>query len=259
MSMKGRLLQQGVAVGVTAAQARAYARQGLVVDSPTNGPFHGAPVGLLDPSHTTEFFEDFFDINFNDSDEVGWKETDVQGTNTVSIVSSCRGSGEAYLSTGTNAGDCVQIQWHHAIVGSGATNAKIWFEAAIAPKTGSTDALWGVGIMLVNADCIGSSQTRGIWFEHSTANVLTIHSKATVEEYTAVTAPSVAKVYQRLGFLYDEARAKIQFFVDDALVKEHTTSTGLPGKTAMAPWIACQGNGANEAIYCDYIKCLWAR
>jgi len=259
MSMKGRLLQQGIAVGGTAAQARAYARQGLLVDTPSNGPFQKAPVCLLDPMTAVEWMDDFFEFTINSgSNEVGWVETDIQGTNTATIATPAdtgRAAGHALcLTTGANSGDGISVQWHHGICCPTAGD-KLWFEARISVGANSADAPLLVGLCNIDTSPFASAPD-GMWFE-SNGTALTAHTLVTgsgLTELTATIGAVAASTWYRLGMFLDGKANTLQVFLDGALVHTFTTAASLPFGEVLTPTFAALRGSAAEAVYCDYMK-----
>jgi len=260
MSMKGRLLQQGVAVGGTAAQARAYARQGLVVDAPSNGPFQKAPVCLLDPMTAVEWMDDFFEFHINSgSNEVGWVETDLQGTNTGAITT-VAGNGHCLgLTTGSNPGDGISIQWHHPFVTLPATG-KLWFEARIYKGVSSAAAPFLIGLCKVDTSPIASAPADGVWFEGTTNMDLSAHTADTEgAEVRPVVGSLDASTWMKLGIFSDYARSKLQFWVDDVMVLEYSTVANIPDGRSLTPTFCVVYQDGAEVVYCDYMKVVQTR
>ena len=251
MSLKGRLLQAGVGVGGTQSQARAYAKTGLLAQSPSNGPFGNAPSPLVDPGGAVVFEDDFFEFRLNNSDEIGWVVTDIQGTNAENITSLNGYGGELRLYTGAIVGDGQYVQWHHTIARL-KTDKKLWFAARVA--VAQTSCMFRVGLAnILAADPFGAGATDDIAFIHDSSNVLTARTKDADTTDTTLSAAMATNTYVELGFLWD--LSAVHFYVDGTKVATHTDTDNIPVNVAMAPYFAAKtAAGANRAFYVDYLK-----
>lgn len=259
MSMKGRMLQQGVATGVTAAQARAYAKQGLLTQSPSNGPFQSAPLPFVDPMAAFVWMDDFIEYPLNDSDEVGWVETDIQGTNTASIGALADIGHNLKIVTGASAGDAISIQWHHAFV-IPTTTGKLWFEARIQKGAASADAPFMIGLCGVDTTPFASAPTTGIWFEGVSSGVIQAHCNDTGgSEVNTAISTLAASTWMRLGAFLDYGNEKLEFWIDDGLALTYTNMANVPDAVGLTPTMALKRQSAAETMYVDYMKVVQTR
>ena len=269
MSDKGRLLVQGVSVGVTSSESRAHVRDGLLAQSPSNGPFGKAPGPHVDPEVAGEFFEEFNQVLKNSSDEVGWLISAIQGTNTVEVGDSgatVPGMGEMVVTTGASSGDGVNVQWHQDVTRACASvGAKLWFAARIIPyQIAASLASLRVGLMTQDTNCLGNAASGvedGLFFERSTLGVWKAYSRKDYNDTTTtLTSLDLADigtlVYMTVGFTFDGTTAK--FWVDGSLVATHTAT--VPNNVPLAPvFVILNGEAVAAALIVDWVKVVQLR
>jgi hypothetical protein len=259
MSTKGRLLQNGVSVGGDKTRQLAHAKSGLLTQGPSNGPWGKAPGPFVDPAAAIRFHEDFFEINKNDSDEVGWLVTAIQGTNTFVVANLNGYGGEARLGSGATSGDGDYIQWHHTIASPVLTTGKLWFTAKVA--IGAVAAMFQVGLSNVLAgDPFVAGITDGIYFTHGSTNVLSMNTEdaAVTSEDTGITM--AINTYYELGFLWDGPNARVDFFVDNVRVGRHSTIANIPTNVDLVPFMAIKTAAAvARTVYFDWVSFIQSR
>lgn len=253
MSFQGRALQHGLALGVGHVHGRAYARRGLVVSSPLNGPFQNAPSFYTNPDGAIRFLDDFAGANFwhtTNQPYDGWRLTAIQGTNTLSCADS-----HLTLVSGANSGDGDSIYWHNSLFLS-PSDAKLWFAARLKIDLVTTN--FRVGVATPTISGLGA-QLYGIYFNHSYSGGdqhWSVYNEDNTSETTASagTVPA-ADTYIQVGFVADAASVK--FYVDGELVA--TLTENIP-QNAMAPFFAMTtALDASHVMYVDYIQGIQLR
>jgi len=260
MSTKGRLLQNGISVGGDKTRQLAHAKTGLLTQGPSNGPWGKAPGPFVDPAAAIRFHEDFFEINVNDSDEVGWLVAAIAGTNTL-IVDGLNGyGGEAKCSTGTTTGDGDYVQWHAKIASPVATSGKIWFTAKVA--VAQTSAMFQVGLsqVLVADPFTAGGITDGIWFTHGSTNVLSANVEEAANTSTDTGITMAINTYYELGFLFDGPNDRVLFYVDNVLVHTEETIANIPENVDLVPFFSYKtAADAARNVYFDWISFIQKR
>jgi len=227
----------------------------MIAQGPSNGPFGGAPGPHVDPAVAIDFFDDFFEVRKNSSDEIGWLVTAIQGTNTAVVSTDIGYGGELAITTGTNDGDGDQLQWHHVIVAPVASS-ELWFACRL--NLVNLDSDFAVGLANSNTDPFGTGITDAIYFLHEAAGTLKAICEETAEGATTLDSDLTANTWTELGFRWNGTN--VRFYQDGSLVATYATTANIPIGVSLAPFIALITSAdAARAVVVDWIRCVQIR